>query len=55
MNVNYKIHNHCNTCKIKYTKDIIYCLECGRRVRTKSKNVKSEVRERMKNLVVKRY
>lgn len=55
MNVNYKIHNHCNSCKIKYPKDKKYCSECGRRLRTTAHITKSNVRERMKNLAVKRY
>lgn len=55
MYIDFTIWNHCNNCKIKYTKDVVYCSECGRRVRTKSRIVKSEVRERMKNLASKRY
>jgi rRNA maturation endonuclease Nob1 len=55
MYIDFSVYNHCNTCKIKYPKDKIYCDVCGRRVRSKSRIVKSEVRERMKNLASKRY
>ena len=55
MYVDFTINNHCNNCKIKYSKDTTYCNQCGKRVRTKSRIGKSEVRERMKNLASKRY
>jgi rRNA maturation endonuclease Nob1 len=55
MYIDFSIYNHCNTCKIKYNKEKLYCDICGKRVRTKSRIVKSDVRERMKNLASKRY
>ena len=55
MHIDYSINNHCIICKIKYPKEILFCSVCGKRIRTGSKVVKSEVRERMKNLAAKRY
>ena len=55
MYVDFSIYNHCNYCKIKYTKDVVFCTECKRRVRTRSRIVKSEVRERIHQLASKRY
>ena len=34
--VNYKVHNFCAVCRIKYSKDIRYCEVCNHRVRTKA-------------------
>jgi rRNA maturation endonuclease Nob1 len=55
MHVDYSLYNHCNVCKLKYPKDKYFCDECGRRIRTSSKVVKSHVREKMKQLASKRY
>ena len=33
--INYKIHNFCARCKIKYGKDVYRCKNCKSRVRTK--------------------
>ena len=55
MHVDYKIYNHCIICKIKYSKNILFCSVCGKRIRTSAKVTKSEVRERVKNLAAKRY
>jgi hypothetical protein len=34
--INYKIHNYCARCKIKYGKDIYRCKNCNGKVRTKA-------------------
>jgi hypothetical protein len=34
--INYKIHNYCARCKIKYGKDVYRCKNCKSRVRTKA-------------------
>jgi hypothetical protein len=34
--INYKIHNYCAGCKIKYGKDVYRCKKCNSRVRTKA-------------------
>ena len=31
----YATHNRCRRCQISYSKDILYCFECGSRVATK--------------------
>ncbi len=37
--VNYSIHNYCSICAVKYPKHISYCLDCGRKLRTKPHRV----------------
>jgi len=32
--LDYGIYNYCATCKIKYPKDILRCVDCNYRVRT---------------------
>jgi len=32
--LDYEIYNYCATCKIKYPKDILKCVDCKYRVRT---------------------
>ena len=32
--LDYEIYNYCATCKIKYPKDILRCVDCNYRVRT---------------------
>ena len=33
--VNYKVHNFCAVCRIKYPKNIHYCTVCNHKIRTK--------------------
>lgn len=55
MVIDYKLYNHCNTCKIKYPKDVYQCKECGFKLRTVAHTSKAATKQRVRDLDKKRY
>lgn len=52
----YKNYNYCAVCAVKYSKDVLWCPDCGYKVRTKARGQSAKNREeRLEKLGLKRY